>query len=159
MKKKSLIALLICAVLCSAFSFIAFAEGGHDTPIIPIHTKHYYYLYETTKPTCTEEGQYVYKCHQCTKTYTEAIEPLGHMFTYGGNHTSEGAELECSFCDTSQFIKASQLEAMWSLSYINAYPERTASSNTGYLDLDGNEIINAKDYSIIIRLKYDETNQ
>ena len=151
MKRKSIITIILCALFSSAFCIAAFA-GDYDTPVVPIHTKHYYYVLSVTQPTCTEVGVKTYKCRQCTSTYTEDIAPLGHMFCYDGSTNETGVELYCRYCNATEVVDAQSLEEFWNTDYINEKPNRIVSDEdkSGYLDLDGNNIINAKDYAMII---------
>ena len=154
MKRKSVIAVVICALLCTAFSIVALA-GDYDTPVIPIHTVHSYYVLESTPATCTESGMKKYKCRKCDSNYTETLEPLGHNFKYNAS-TYNGAELICRICNDTETHTAAELEGMWSIDFVNTAPKRTQTNNSGYLDLDGNGIINAKDYAMIISLAGNE---
>ena len=153
MKRKSIMAIVLCVLLCAAFSVVAFA-GDYDTPVIPIHTKHSYYILSTTQPTCEAAGERTYKCRQCTSTYTEEyLSALGHKFSCNNLQSGEGIELKCRYCDETQTYSASQLEEMWDVSYINSEPQRSATDESAYLDLDGNNIINAKDFAMIINME------
>lgn len=153
-RKRIIISAFVCALLCAGFSIAAFA-GDYDTPVVPIHTVHSYYILESTAPTCTEPGSKTYKCRKCTSSYTEDVQPLGHMFKFNSS-TDNGAELKCRICNGTEIHTASELEEMWSIDYANTTPSRTFTNNSGYLDLDGNGIINAKDYAMIISLAGNE---
>ncbi len=154
--KRSYILAAVCIIFSMLLSFSAFAEGEHDTPVIPIHTRHSYSSKITKFASCTEAGEKTYTCRVCGNTYTEAINPLGHLFCYNGNQTWEGVELKCFYCDTTEVCTATALEEKWKTEYVNEVPYRTGSNDSGYLDLDGNRLINAKDYAMILKL---ETNE
>jgi hypothetical protein len=137
----------MCVLFAMIFSIVAFA-GDYDTPVVPIHTKHYYYLLSTTQPTCTEAGLKTYKCRQCTSTYTEDVPALGHLYRYNSN-----GQIKCRYCtDVIAQASYSQLLGFWSDEFINKAPQRTETDNSGYLDLNGDNIINAKDYGLIVHL-------
>ena len=156
MKRKSVLAIALCAVLCIAFSVVAFA-GDYDTPTIPICTNHKYVVQEViTAPTCTETGKTKYICTKCSKTKTETVAALGHLYKYNGRQSVHGVELICSSCSETQRMTAESLEALWNAEYINSPPARTVTNDSAYLDLDGNSIINAKDYAMIINLRHKE---
>ena len=140
----------VCVLFVIITAVAAYADSGYDTPTIPIHTKHYYsVLVSSTEPTCTEPGTGVYKCAKCTLTEErENAAPLGHMYKYD----SQSKKISCIYCEDECSLSKSELEAFWSTQYINQTPKRTAKDNSGYLDLDGNGIINAKDYAILINL-------
>ena len=157
MKKKSVIAIVICALLCTAFSIVAFA-GDYDTPTIPICTNHRYIDTVIKAPTCTESGTMKRVCRSCSKTITEPIDPIGHQFSYNNNQTADGVELKCKDCDTTETISAEALEKKWDMAYVNAAPARTVdeASDSAYLDLNADGIINAKDYALIVHLRHQE---
>ena len=159
MKKKSFITIMLCALLCVSFGIVAFA-GDYDTPVIPIHTRHTYSSSITTPATCTQDGVRTYTCTYptCSKSYTEAIPAKGHLFSFSGNQTEQGIELECPYCDGKEYKSAEELEKLWDEQFINCSPNRTGTDNSGYLDLDSNCIINAKDYATIINLEQKELN-
>ena len=156
MKKRTVFTIILCVLLSSAFCICAFA--GNDTPIIPIHTKHFYIVSVPTEPTCTDEGVKKFTCRVCGKSYEESIPPLGHLFTYSGTRTSEGLVLNCSYCENTEVCTAESLEQKWSVEYFNKAPERSAANDSAYLDLNGDNIINAKDYGMIVYLRNKETN-
>ena len=153
--KRSYILAALCVMLSMLISFNAFADG-HDTPVIPIHTKHSYSSKITAYATCTEAGEKTYTCRVCSESYTEEIAPLGHQFYYNGNQTWEGIELKCSYCDETEVCTAASLEEKWNIDYVNDVPYRTGYNDSGYLDLDGNGLINGKDYAMIIKLEKNE---
>ncbi|MBQ9531157.1 MAG: hypothetical protein IJR70_03690 [Eubacterium sp.] len=155
MKRKTVFSVALCALLCFAFCFIAFADG-HDTPVIPIHTKHTYRSSITAFPTCTQEGERTYTCSVCGNTYTEVMQPYGHLLYYNGNQTWEGIELKCSYCDETEVCTAASLEEKWNIDYVNDVPYRTGYNDSGYLDLDCNGLINGKDYAMILKLRNNE---
>ena len=153
MKKKIIIFAAIFAFVSAAFGIFAYAG---DTPIIPIHTKHFYVASITTQPTCTEEGVKTYKCTGCTKSYTEPIAPLGHVFYCNNSEADEGIELICRYCRSTETFSASELLERWNTDYINETPVRAFDNDSCYIDLDGNRIINAKDYGMLVNLSKDE---
>ena len=154
-KRRVIIAFALCVLLAFLCSFSAFADGGYETPTIPIHTKHTYYILSQTDANCTESGLITYKCRGCTRTYTQEVEPLGHLYCLT-DYSSEGAHLICSICDSGTTVSADVLESYWRNYYINTEPKRTGTDASGYLDLNGDGIINAKDYGAIMNAVYYE---
>lgn len=56
----------------------------------------------------------------------------------------------CKHCGTVEYKTAEELWYMWSTYYLNTSSEvRTGSTNASYLDVNGDKIINAKDYAKI----------
>ena len=150
-KKRRIIAAgVFCAVFVMLSGIIAFA-GDYDTPTIPICSHSYSYTIQTP-PTCTETGVKLGTCVKCSKTKTQSIPAAGHMHILGSTQTAEGVEIACRYCDYTEVKTAQELAGMWGEEYINSAPHRGVSNSYGYLDLDGNDIINAKDYAIIQRL-------
>lgn len=151
MKKKRI---LLFASLCTLVTFLTgiVAFAGGDTPAIPI-CKHTTSYYETeTEPTCTTAGKEIRKCKKCNKVLERYdIDALGHMYVYSSYDGEDGIELYCSYCKDYYDSTSQELLNYWNILYFNAEPHRTARDNSGYLDLDGNGIINAKDYSIIVK--------
>ena len=151
MKKKSIIIIAVCVLLCTAFSIIAFAG---ETPIITICNHTVKIEVVETEPTCTTKGVGKTKCRKCSKVFaTYDIEPLGHKFCYSGVQTQEGAKLDCEYCDETVYYLPAQLEDMWDVSFVNKAPVRSLTDTSAYLDLNGDGIINAKDYAIICKLE------
>ena len=155
-KKRSYLIGAICVLFAMLTSVVAFA-GDFDTPTIPICTNHKY-VYETITPaTCTAGGELKGTCSKCSKKTTKYTEAIGHLYELGANQTWEGVELKCRDCDHTERVLASKLLEDWdSMKAINQKPYRTVEDATAYLDLDGNNIINAKDYARIVKMNKTE---
>jgi hypothetical protein len=150
MKKKTIIIIAVFALLCTAFSIIAFAG---ETPIIPICSHRNKTEIVETQPTCTTAGVAKKQCTKCNKVLsTYSVPALGHKFCYSGVQTQEGAKLDCEYCDETEYYLPAQLEDMWDVSFVNKAPVRSLTDTSAYLDLNGDGIINAKDYAIICKL-------
>jgi hypothetical protein len=156
MKKKRLVLLsALCVLFAMLTGIVAFA-GDYDTPTIPICSNHRYVLSEATEPTCTERGSYKYICSKCYKTNYEYPPALGHQYNLGEYQTVDGVQLKCHDCGAEEIFDAEYLESMWmnsSGSFINNAPLRTADySVSAYFDMDANNIVNGKDFGIIMKL-------
>ena len=87
----------------------------------------------------------------CSARRERDLPGIGHMYFYV-SQSYEGVTLMCRHCATSTVIPAATLQEYWDeLAPVNVEPNRTATDNTGYLDFDGNGIINAKDFARIVR--------
>ena len=154
-KKRRFLIGAACVLFVMLTSIVAFA-GDYDTPTIPICTNHRYVYEITTPATCTADGQRKGTCSKCSKVKTETISARGHLFELGTNQTWQGVEVKCRDCDHTERVLASKLLEDWyNLDEINGEPFRTAieiKAYTAYLDLDGNNILNAKDYARIVKL-------
>ena len=118
----------------------------------------YYETSENVVSTCTT-GYVIDSCtvRGCNARRTTTIEGLGHSFFYTGIQTYEGVSITCSHCLTTVTVDPEMLRGFWENGkYINKEPQRTETDNSGYLDLDRNGIINAKDYARIVKLCNDQ---
>ena len=149
-KKRILFFASLCILLTFLTGVVAFA--GNDTPTIPI-CKHTTYYYETEiEATCTTAGKEIKKCKKCNKVLERYdIDALGHMFRFDSCISENEVELYCPHCENYYDVTPQELMSYWDVRFLNEAPNRTGSDNSGYLDLDGNGIINAKDYSIIVK--------
>ena len=101
----------------------------------------------------------------CNATRMNTTPGLGHEYFYV-SQSSEGVTLTCSHCLTSTVVSPATLLEYWEeIKPVNSAPNRTATDNSGFLDLDRNGIINGKDYARILylckneqKLKDDEEN-
>lgn len=155
MKKKTrrIMTLALCVLFVMLSGIIAFAEGGHDTPVIPIHSHKYINYTVTIEPTCTQPGSQTGTCYKCSRTDTKEVPALGHLYMMSGTQTNEGVEIACRYCNETEIKTVSELAGMWGSEYINKEPQRGSENAYEYLDLDGNNIINAKDYAIIVSMQ------
>ncbi|MBQ9530817.1 MAG: leucine-rich repeat domain-containing protein [Eubacterium sp.] len=88
----------------------------------------------------------------CNETRIHQTDGLGHEYFYV-SQSYEGVTLTCSHCLTNTIVSPETLLEYWEeIKPINSAPNRTATDNSGYLDLDRNGVINAKDYSRILYL-------
>ena len=156
MKKKRLVLFsALCVLFAMLTGIVAFA-GDYDTPTIPICTNHRYVETVETQATCTQNGRLKKVCSKCSKTVYEDIPAIGHQYNLGTYQTYEGVELKCHDCGEASIFDALYLESMWlnsNGSFINKAPRRTVDlSVSAYLDMDANNIVNAKDFGIIMKL-------
>lgn len=58
----------------------------------------------------------------------------------------------CDDCGDTVTIPKSELIVMWDIDYVNKPPQPTDIDDSSYLDLNNDNIINAKDYAILIHM-------
>ena len=125
--------------------------GAKDTGKI-VH-KEWIEGYYTTSGTSVETCESTYTidtCTICNERRSTENPGVGHEFIFV-TQTYEGVTLICRHCATRILIDPQTLLEYWEeVAPINMTPNRTATDNSGYLDMDGNRIINAKDYGAII---------
>ena len=109
--------------------------------------------YYTTSQTSLETCENTYKVDTCTicNELRRVENPgLGHEYIFV-NQTYEGVTLLCRHCASRTLIAPQTLLEYWEeIKPVNTKPNRTATDNSGYLDMDGNRILNAKDYGKIV---------
>ena len=125
--------------------------GAKDTGRI-VH-KDWIEGYYTTSGTSVETCESTYTidtCTICNERRSTENPGIGHEFIYV-TQTYEGVTLLCRHCATRILISPQTLLEYWEeVAPINMTPNRTETDKSGYLDMDGNRIINAKDYAAII---------
>lgn len=57
----------------------------------------------------------------------------------------------CQECGETITLTKGELKVMWSTDYINKVPQTSDIDDSAYLDLNNDGIINAKDYSILVK--------
>lgn len=57
----------------------------------------------------------------------------------------------CQDCGEKITLTKGELKVMWSTDYINKTPQTSDIDDSAYLDLNNDGIINAKDYSILVK--------
>jgi hypothetical protein len=111
----------------------------------------YYTTSDGVSPACATQGYTRDTCSICGTVRRNPIPALGHMYYYSGLNDSEGKMIyTCSICHAStESYFAYEIMQLWDEQYVNKKPSRTAVDNTSYLDANGDNIINAKDYAIL----------
>ena len=88
----------------------------------------------------------------CNETRVIQVPGLGHDYFFV-SQDYKGVTLMCRHCMATIVVSPQKLLEYWDeIAPINMNPNRTATDNSGYLDLDRNGIINAKDYARILYL-------
>ncbi len=109
--------------------------------------------YYTTSGTSVETCESTYTvdtCTICNERRSVENPGVGHEFIFV-NQTYEGITLICRHCATRILVNPQTLLDYWNeVSPVNSAPNRTETDNSGYLDMDGNRILNAKDYARIV---------
>ena len=103
-------------------------------------------------PTCTEQGYTTYTC-ECGDSYkSDYTESTGHRYKYT-DHNNDKLEYSCEKCGSGVAKSVDEVYAMWDIKYVNKPPNSTAVDNSSYLDVVQDNIINAKDFAVINKLK------
>ena len=111
----------------------------------------YYTTSGTTVSTC-ETTYSIDTCDICKERRSVEHPGIGHEFIFVSQNY-EGVTLLCRHCATRILISPETLLEYWEeVSPINMTPNRTETDNSGYLDMDGNRVLNAKDYARIVNL-------
>jgi hypothetical protein len=132
-----------------------------------------YTVTATTPATCTVGSQEIRQCTICNSRGTVEVEPaLGHMWTYAGTIagvpftgevTADGVTLRCPHCMRTKVVPMTDIAALWNFDVIGEEPSRTGApvideegnatdeerNKTSYLDLNGDGIINGRDWAYI----------
>ncbi len=58
----------------------------------------------------------------------------------------------CDDCGEIVHLQKSEIVVMWNIDYVNKPPQPTDIDDSSYLDLNNDNIINAKDYAILIHM-------
>lgn len=58
----------------------------------------------------------------------------------------------CDDCGDTVTIPKSEITVMWNIDYANKPPQPTDIDDSSYLDLNNDNIINAKDFAILTRM-------
>lgn len=58
----------------------------------------------------------------------------------------------CDDCGETVNIPKNEIIVMWNIDYVNKAPQPTDVDDSSYLDLNNDNIINAKDYAILIHM-------
>lgn len=123
---------------------------------------------ETVPSTCNVEGYYKLTCKICNETERVRVPVQGHKYTYVGDNdllgrpredaiTADGIKYKCSLCQNTKYVNPNTVFALWSPSLVNTRDiARTGADEeheimTSYIDINGDGIINAKDYAMLIQ--------
>lgn len=112
------------------------------------------YAAQVVAPSCIESGYTVYTCSNCGNSYkSDYTDAVGHMYKYINTDANGEIEYSCEYCGDYAIQSAEEIYVMWDVKYVNKAPNRTAIDNSSYLDIVNDNIINAKDFAIINKLK------
>ena len=120
------------------------------------------YIQQTVEPTCTEKGCTEYVCEYCSNAFqVDFTDEIGHYYHYTGNNNNM-MTYKCEDCEETVSLSANEVLAMWNADYINTYPNktnnRTKTDNSSLLNVVDNEIINGKDYALLLQLHKSNNN-
>lgn len=107
------------------------------------------YTGTVTEPTCTEQGYTTYHCSICNNdNVSDYVEELGHDYVLqGASSTDYYFNYKCSRCNEVDSVSALTLKD-WLYSYINDTQSQLRYKRQ--FDLNGDGIINTRDYSLIL---------
>ena len=110
------------------------------------------YTAVVTEPNCMEQGYTTYTC-ECGDSYkSDYTDSTGHRYKYIDNDNDE-IEYSCVRCDSCVTKSVDEVYAMWDIKYVNKPPNSTCIDNSSYLDFVQDNVINAKDFAVINKLK------
>lgn len=75
-----------------------------------------------------------------------------HKYTVASINDNDVAYI-CDDCGETVSLPKSDITVMWNIDYVNKPPQPTDIDDSSYLDLNNDNIINAKDYAILHRFK------
>ena len=110
-----------------------------------------YYTTKVVKEAGCLDGASTDTCTICNTTRTNTLPAMGHNYVYTGSQSSDGRMIyRCSYCNMLDRELPASVLSMWSTSYMNTTPKRTAYDDSSYLDANGDGYINAMDYAMIV---------
>lgn len=114
----------------------------------------YYTTTVITQGSCTVSEITRDTCTLCGETRTNTLLAPGHKYVFTGLDDSNRLSYICTTCNNVYTANPAIVKStMWNSSYINTAPYDTT---LGYLfDLNGDGIINAKDYAILVKYSKD----
>lgn len=110
-------------------------KGSFDVHITFECTKHLYEQTIITQPTCINDGEIEYTCSVCGYTYKEKLYAFGHSYVLS-SFSNGIAGVQCESCDAHYEIPF--------IDYVN--------KSNPILDVVNDNVINAKDYSRLIKM-------
>lgn len=130
---------------------VMFKGSSFDISICPKHT----YIENVIPPSCVEYGVAEYACKYCGRYYYGDVkDPIGHYYIYQSISDEHTMTYKCVDCDEQYSINANKTFSVWNdnnTKYINSKPTRKVI-NSQLLDVNHDNIINAKDYAMIRNL-------
>lgn len=107
------------------------------------------YVKSVQKVSCDVDGYVKYTCSRCGDEYkTDYENAYGHMLNCIDN---KEISYLCENCNETITAAPEDLMAKWNKKYINASPKSTNIDDSSYFELNGDGIINAKDYSLLYK--------
>lgn len=120
----------------------------------------YYTTQVVNEPGCIVSGNTLDTCTICNTTRNTATEALGHSFAYSGslNPSDGNMILQCRYCRIPITVPANEVMGSWTMDTFGQPPVRSTNPESSYLDANGDEVINAKDYALIMNTvkEYDQ---
>ncbi len=111
----------------------------------------YYTTTVVTEGSCTVARVTRDTCDLCGETRTNTTSATGHDYSFTEINSSGNFVYTCSVCSGTVSRSPSTLLLLWSEQYINKSPDDESLTYGYYFDVNSDDIINIKDYSIIYR--------
>lgn len=100
---------------------------------------------------CEHVGYTLYYCDLCSDEYkNDFVSASGHNLEFV-NCENGDFHYFCDRCSQNIVKSPEELNAMWKIEYVNKPPNSTTADDSAYFELFSDGIINAKDYSVLIR--------
>ena len=116
----------------------SYEDGKFNVVANFVCSEHKYQITETTDPTCTDVGYETYTCIGCGDSYKDTVMPLGHSYE-AVSIDGDTVNLQCVRCDGTS-----------SIGFADNY-HADVTDNNKVLDVNGDGVINAKDYAILYK--------
>ena len=130
---------------CTVCGFTSTPDTVHNEWI-----EGYYKTTVVTQGSCVVAQVSIDTCDLCGKERRNTTPAPGHKYSYTGLDDGGRMSYFCSTCENVYTANPTVVKTLWNKTYINTTPDQTLQ---GYLfELNGDGIINAKDYAILCKL-------
>ncbi len=127
---------------------------GNTTPATISHDEWiegYYTSQVVNEPGCIVKGNTVDTCTICNANRNVATDALGHTFNYTGslNPINGNMVFRCRYCRLVSSFESDGVLKSWDMAKFLTAPGRAEAIQDTFLDANGDDCINAKDYAMI----------
>lgn len=102
---------------------------------------------------CKREGTDLYSCGCGYARSVKNADPLGHFYVFNGEKDENGIHFGCKHCSNIEAVSKENIFQIWSIDLYNTRNINRSGAEdtdkTSMLDMNGDGIINAKDYAMI----------
>lgn len=109
----------------------------------------YYTTEVVTEGSCTIARSTRDTCTICNTTRVNRTDAPGHKYIMTGTDDQGKFVYNCSVCGNQTALFPILVKPMWNVTYVNKAPDDATVTNGEYLDLNNDDVINAKDYAIL----------